>query len=136
MNWVGEGWRVGKKTRQRGDGELRGKGSADTKQGGKGRERVTQAGSLVSLAHVCPPPRLAVCPVFDAAVGFATLLLLAEASDAHTGSGMPNILVDYLASLEKQCFVDKEPGSFVVGKKLDPKPQGWEVREKWEGVRE
>lgn len=90
----------------------------------------------MSLAHVCPPQRLAVCPGFGAAVGFDTLFLLAEASDAHTGSGMPYILVDYLASLEKQCFADEQPGSFAVGKKLDPKPQGWEFREKWEGVRE
>ena len=90
----------------------------------------------MSGAHVCPPQRLAVHPVFVVAVGFDTLFLSAEASDAHIGSGMPSILVDYLASLEKQCFADEEPGSFAIGKKLDPKPQGWEVREKWEGVRE
>ena len=101
MNWVGEGWRVGEKTRQRGDGELRGQRVCRHKTRRKGKGRVTQAGRLVSLAHVCPLQRLAVCPGFGTAVGFDTLFLLAEASDAHTGSGMPYILVDYLASLEK-----------------------------------
>lgn len=60
MNWVGEGWRVGKKTRQRGDGELREKDlQTQNKEEREGRGSHRQ-GSLVSLAHVCPPPRLAV----------------------------------------------------------------------------
>lgn len=46
---------------------------------------------------------------------------------------MLSALVDYLALSEKQCFSD-EPGNFAGGwgGKVDPKPQGRAVREKWE----
>lgn len=89
MNWVDEAWQVVEKTVRGKMGSWGDTGSADTKQGGRGRGRVAQAGSLMSRAHVCPLQRLAVHPVFVVALGFDTLFLSAEASEAHTGSGMP-----------------------------------------------